>query len=353
MANKIYEALLPFLGNKRKLLDDISPHLKGHILCDIFMGSGAVALRGKAMGMQVIGNDIATRSKIFGEAVIKNQNIKISKEDVASLFIPTENSGFIEKHFVPVVFLPETARVLDNAFAQARKYESPKKELLEFLLMRFILSSRQFGGFQVGKKDNSMILEGRVIELIEGASSEARADKIAGSLRPAYLSLMRVREKINRAIFNNAEGDENEIYQMDCFELLEKFRKENRKIDTIYFDSPYRGSTIYSTHYKVLDQILEEKLDIEIDDTAFNKNDALDNFDRLFEMANFIPRYVVSMGYNPTSESGIKGEELLAVLQKYKPAKLIPLKHSWVISNIASKSGKRQDDNVEYLLVSE
>jgi len=351
MANKIYDALMPFLGNKRRLLDDISPHFKGHVLLDIFMGSGAVSLRAKAMGMKIIGNDIATRSKIFGEAVIRNQNIRISKEDVASLFLPTQNSGFIQNNFVPAVFLPETARVLDNAFAQARKYESPKKELLEFLLVRFILSSRQFGGFQVGKQDNAMILEGRVIELIEEASSEARADKIAQSLRPAYLSLMKVREKINRAIFNN--GEDNEIYQMDCFELISKLRKENRKIDTIYFDSPYRGSTIYSTHYEVLDQILEEKLDIEIDDTAFNKNDALDNFAKLFEMANWIPNYIVSMGFNPTSDSGIKGEELLAVLQRYKPAKLIPLKHQWAISNIASKSGKKQEDNCEYLLVSE
>ncbi|MHB8136359.1 MAG: DNA adenine methylase [Anaerolineaceae bacterium] len=351
MANKIYDALMPFLGNKRRLLDDISPHFKGKVLCDIFMGSGAVSLRAKAMGMQIIGNDIATRSKIFGEAVIRNQNIRISKEDVASLFLPTENSGFIQNNFVPFVFLPETARVLDNAFAQARKYESPKRELLEFLLVRFILSSRQFGSFQVGVQDNKMILEGRVIELIEEASSEARADKIAQSLRPAYLGLMKVREKINRAIFNN--GEENEIYQMDCFELLLKLKKENRKIDTIYFDSPYRGSTIYSTHYEVLDQILEEKMDIEIDDTAFNKNNALDNFAKLFEMASWIPNYIVSMGFNPTSDSGIKGEELLAVLQKYKPAKLIPLKHQWAISNIASKSGKKQEDNCEYLLVSE
>lgn len=348
--SKIYDVLMPFLGNKRKLLNDISPHFKGKVLLDIFMGSGAVSLRGKATGMQVIGNDIANRSRIFGEAVIKNQNIRISEADVASLFVPTENSRFIEKNFVPEVFLPETARVLDNAFAQARKYESPKRELLEFMLIRFILSGRQFGGFQVGRQDNEMILKGRAIELIESASSEARAEKIAGSMMPAYNKLLAIREKINRAVFNN--GEENEIYQMDCFDLLNKFKKENRQIDCIYMDSPYKGSTIYSDHYQVLDQILEEKLDVEIDDKAFNKKDALENFDKLFEMANFIPHYIVSMGYNPASDSGIKGEELLAVIQKYKPAKLYHLNHVWAISNIASKSGKRQDDNCEYILVS-
>lgn len=353
MASKIYDSLIPFLGNKRRLLDDISPHFKGHVLLDIFMGSGAVSLRAKAMGMQVIGNDIATRSKVIGEAIIKNQNIKISEEDVASLFIPTENSGFVEKNFVPDVFLPETAMMLDNAFAQARKYESPKKELLLCLLEKFILGGRQFGGFQVGKKDNEMVMQGRFVELIESVSSEARADKIVASLMPAFTQLLAVRKKINRAIFNNAQGDENEIYQMDCFDLLDKLKSENRVIHNLYADSPYRGSQIYSSHYKILDMILEERLDVEIDDTAFNKKDALDNFAKLFEMASFIPNFIVSMGYNPSADSGIKGEELLAVLQKYKPARLIPLKHQWTSSNIASKSGKRQDDNCEYLLVSE
>lgn len=351
MAKKVEDALMPFLGSKRKLLDKISPHFKGHVLCDIFMGSGAVSLRAKAMGMKVIANDIARRSKIFGDAVICNQNVRISEEDVASLFLPAENSGFVEKNFVPKVFLPEMAKVLDNAFAQARRRESPKRELLEYLLMKYILGSRQFGAFQVGVQDNTMILEGRVIELIEESSSEARAGKIAGSLQPAYKKLMSVREKINRAIFNN--GEDNEVYQMDCFDFLELMKKRDRKIDTIYFDSPYKQSTLYSTHYKVLDQIIEEKMDIKLEDDAFNRKDALANFEKLFSMSEWIPRWVISMGHNIDSEKGIKGEELLNLVQKFKPAKLIFLEHNWTINNIASKTGKKQGENVEYLIVTE
>ncbi len=351
MANKIEDALMPFLGSKRKLLDKISPHFTGKVLCDIFMGSGAVSLRAKAMGIKVIGNDIALRSKIFGEAVISNQNVRISEEDVASLFVPTENGHFIEKNFVPKTFLPETARVLDNAFAQARKRESPKRELLEYILMKYILGSRQFGAFQVGVQDNTMILEGKIIELIEDASSEARAGKIVGNLKPVYVKLMSIKDRINKAIFNN--GEENEIYQMDCFDFLELMKKKSQRIDTIYFDSPYKQSTEYSTHYKVLDQILEEKLDVELNDTAFNKNDALENFEKLFAMSEWIPRWIISMGHNVDSDKGIRGEELLSVVQKFKPAKLIFLEHNWTINNIASKTGKRQSENVEYLIVTE
>jgi adenine-specific DNA methylase len=351
MASKVYDALIPFLGNKRRLLDDISPHFKGHVLLDIFMGSGAVSLCAKAGGMQIIANDIASRSKIIGEAIIKNQNIKISEEDVASLFIPTENSGFVEKNFVPDVFLPETARMLDNALAQARKYESPKKELLLCTLEKFILGGRQFGGFQVGKKDNEMVMQGKFVELIEGVSSEARADKIVASLMPAFTQLLAVRKKINRAIFNNAQGDENEVYQMDCFDLLEKLKNENRKIDILYADSPYFNSTVYSSHYKILDEILEEKRGIEIKDKAFNTKDVLENFEKLFTLSEFIPKWVISMGYNPASDAGIKGEELLTVVQRFREADLYFLEHAWAINNIASKNGKRQSENVEYLIV--
>lgn len=349
--SKIYEALMPFLGSKAKLLDKISPHFQGKILCDLFMGCGAISLRGKALGCKIIANDIALRSKIFGDAVISNQYFRLSEADVASLFYPTANSGFIEKNFVPKVFLPETARVLDNAFAQARKRESPRRELLEYLLMKYILGSRQFGAFQVGVQDNKMILEGKIIDLIEDASSEARAGKIVGSLKPVYSKLMSIKEKINGAIFNN--GEENEVYQMDCFDFLKLMKKRERKIDTIYFDSPYKQSTEYSTHYKILDQILEERLDVEIDDKAFNRKDTLENFERLFALSEWIPRWIISMGHNVDSEKGIRGEELLAVVQKFKPAKLIFLEHNWTINNLASKTGKKQGENVEYLIVTD
>jgi len=57
------------------------------------------------------------------------------------------------------------------------------------------------------------------------------------------------------------------------------------------------------------------------------------------------------MGYNPASQSGIKGEELLKVVQKFRPAELYFMEHNWAINNIASKNGKRQSENVEYLIV--
>ncbi len=345
---KIHDATIPFLGGKRKMADRITKEFKGEVLLDVFSGGGSVSLKGKQLGMKVIANDIAYRSKIIGEALIKNYTDKITKDDVYSLFIPSENNGFIEKNFVPKVFIPQVAKNLDNFFANAKKRESPKKELLLLLLMKYIFSLRQYGGFQVGRQDNEMLLKGKEIELLEEAS-ESRGKKVVGNISHPLPILLKLKDQINFGVFNN--GKENEIYQMDCFELLEMFKSNKEKIDTIYFNSPYFNSSVYSSHYKVLDEILEGERGLEIKDTAFNAKDVMQNFEKLFALSEFIPKWVISMGFNPASNAGIKGEELLKLIQKFRDAELYFMKHNWAINNIASKTGKRQSENVEYLIV--
>jgi len=346
--NKVFEALPPFLGGKRRLTDIISSHFQGETVCDIFLGGGSVALKAKLMNKRVIANDLAYRSKIIGEALIGNQNEKITEEDVYSLFIPSKHKSFIEKNYTPKIFIPKVAKFLDNAFANARKRKNPKKELLELLLVKYILSLRQYGAFQVGVFDNKMILKGEEIELLELAS-ESRARKIKDGLSHALPILLKIKDQINGAIFNN--GKANQAYQMDCFEFLKLMREKGERIDTIYFDSPYFNSTLYSNHYKVLDEILETKKGIKIEDKAFNSKKVLENFERLFSLSEFIPKWIISLGYNPASEAGIKGKKLLGVVQKFRKAKLYHLEHNWAINNIASKSGKKQSENVEYLIV--
>ena len=161
--------------------------------------------------------------------------------------------------------------------------------------------------------------------------------------------LLKLKDQINFGVFNN--GKKNEMYQMDCFDFLKLMKEKGEKIDTAYFDSPYFNSTKYSDHYKVLDEILEEKRGIEIKDKAFNTKDVMKNFEKLFALSEFIPRWIISMGFNPASNAGIKGEELLSVVQKFRKADLTFMEHIWAINNIASKNGKRQSENVEYLIV--
>ncbi|NTW15340.1 MAG: hypothetical protein HGA38_03145 [Candidatus Moranbacteria bacterium] len=339
---------MPFLGGKRRLVDVIAPHFERETLADVFMGGGAVALEGKRMGMRVIANDIAYRSEIIGEALIENGQEKLTEEDVYALFLPTEHDGFIRSNYVPNVFIPEVAEFLDTAFANARKRTGTKRALLMLLLSRYVLSLRQYGSFQVGRKDNEMLMEGKVEELLE-ISSHSRGKKVLYSMAHPLALLLDLKDKINRGIFPN--GQTNEAYRMDCFDFLEMLRNRGESVDTAYFDPPYFGTTVYSDHYRVLDEILAGRLGTEMDDRAFNEKGVLKSFERLFTLAEFIPRWVVSMGYNPAASSGIGGEELLRIVRKFRDADLLPVQHNWTISNIASKRGKKQDENVEYLIV--
>ncbi len=56
-----------------------------------------------------------------------------------------------------------------------------------------------------------------------------------------------------------------------------------------------------------------------------------------------------------SNDKGIKGEELLAVVEKFRPATLKFLNHQWTVNNITKtkncEKGRRQEDNVEYLIV--
>ncbi|MFZ2193159.1 MAG: DNA adenine methylase [Candidatus Moraniibacteriota bacterium] len=345
---KIFDATLPFLGGKRRMAEEIASHFQGETLCDVFMGGGSISLKAKQKGLRVLANDIAYRSKIVGDSLVANNTARLTDEDVCSLFIPNENDNFISKNYVPKIFIPSVAEFLDTAFTNARKKTGIKKELSVLLLSKFILSLRQYGAFQVGRQDNEMLIENREIELLELAS-ESRGKKIKYNMAHPLPSLLNLKDQINSGIFNN--GKDNEMHQMDCFDFLQLMKDRGEVIDTAYFDSPYFNSTKYSDHYKVLDEILEGKTGIEIADKAFNTKDVMENFEKLFLFSKFIPKWIISMGYNPSSDAGIKGEELLRVVQKFREADLYFMEHAWAINNIASKNGKRQSENVEYLIV--
>ncbi|MEI7998706.1 MAG: DNA adenine methylase, partial [Candidatus Omnitrophota bacterium] len=81
MALRMFDALLPYFGNKRKLCPVIFHHISNFlprekwgksIFVDAFLGSGAMSMYAKAQGLMILGNDISLRSVIAGQALIEN-----------------------------------------------------------------------------------------------------------------------------------------------------------------------------------------------------------------------------------------------------------------------------------------
>ena len=134
-------ALPAYQGGKRRLLGQIFKHLPGPeevpVYIDAFLGGGSVSLFAKARGYRVICNDIALRSEIVGRALIANDNVTLSQDDVTRLFATSgDDARFIEEHFAPNVVTTNHARFLDGAFPVARNAPGAKGWLLLLLLLK-------------------------------------------------------------------------------------------------------------------------------------------------------------------------------------------------------------------------
>lgn len=334
-----FQSLPNYFGGKRKLVKDIFKHIekKDGVFIDAFLGGGSVSLWAKAKGYKVIANDNAERSYIVGKALIENSKAKITDEDLARLFVDAKHSSFIEKNYVPKVFVKQTAQFLDNAFASVSENTVPKSAkqyLLLLLLIKYIGSTRQFGKF-THTKDTIDLSDERYEWPLR---SKSHAPKNIRMIQHPLVTLLHLKNVINRGIFDNHQ--ENEIYKLDVFDFLKKVNG-----DVVYFDPPYPESSAYENEYYVMDCILEDRK-IEKEVSVFSKADAKVFLEKMFESARHIPQWIISLGQtNP--ETGIKPDELLKAVRMHRKAEVEMIEHNW---SVANAGGRPQNDNIEYIV---
>lgn len=333
-----FQSLPSYFGGKRKLVKYIFKPIKKTegVFIDAFLGGGSVSLYAKAKGYKVIANDIAYRSLIIGKAIIANNSVKLESEDLARLFVKTKHDGFIKKNYCPKVFTSKIADFLDNAVAAAREVENEtKRYLLMHLLIKFILSCRQFGKFTHTR--DTLDLEARKWEW--PLRSKSHAPKNLRMIQNPMLTLEKLKDEVNHGIFDNHQ--DNEIHQKDVFDFL-----KNVTGDVVYFDPPYPGSSAYEVEYGILDNLLAgKKLDQK--PSGFSNKDADDFLERMFKAAKHIPQWIISLGQNK-EDVGVRPEKLLAMVQKYRKAEVQMLDHKWSVSNAG---GRNQSNNIEYMIV--
>jgi adenine-specific DNA methylase len=336
---KKFEALPNYFGGKRRIIADIFKRAqkKDGTFVDAFLGGGSVSLWAKAKGYRVIANDIAERSFTIGKALIENSRTKIADEDVALLFQKTDNAGFIEKTCVPKIMVSKTARFLDNAFSSLRKNFEPDSArfyLMQMLLVKYIAGTRQFAKYTHTR--DTMDLEAGKFEYPFRSKSHASHNLQMISHPLPYL--LKIKNLINRGVFDNHQ--QNEVHKLDVFEFL-----KNTKGDIAYFDPPYPDSSSYENEYYVLDCMLAGKK-IAKDDSVFSRKDAEEFIDRMLQCAQHIPHWIISLGQtNP--DRGIKPEELLEMVRRYRKAEVEVLQHRWSIQNMVQKD---QSENTEYIV---
>lgn len=335
---RFFDALPAYYGGKRKLVKAIfkvapSPS-EAPVFADAFLGGGAVSVMAKALGYRVLCNDIAQRSYIVGRALVENNRVKLTNEDIHRLFLETEHDGFIKANFSPTVILSKHAEFLDNAFALVRAMEEGhKKYLLLLLLVKYIFSMREYGKFSTPNAFN-IPMEERRIEWIKNRTYHA---SIKAVLKPIPEALRELADAVNRGVIDNAQ--DNKAYRLDAREFL-----RDVQADVVYFDPPYAGTMAYEDNYHALDQILEGRM-FPAQKSEFSRKDGIKFLDEVFQAARHIPAWIVSMG-NAGGANDLS--ELQEMVAQYRQIETYRIKYRHIP---AVASEEHQAQNEEYLIV--
>jgi adenine-specific DNA-methyltransferase len=335
---RFFDALPAYYGGKRKLVKAIfkvaPPASQAPTFADAFLGGGAVSVMAKALGYRVLCNDIAQRSYIVGKALVENNRVKLTNEDINRLFLETENDGFIRANFSPTVILSKHAEFLDNAFALVRTMEEGhKKYLLLLLLVKYIFSMREYGKFSTPNAFN-IPMEERRIEWIKNRTYHA---SIKAALKPIPDALRELAGVVNCGAVDNAQ--DNKAYKLDAREFLSAIQA-----DIVYFDPPYAGTMNYEDSYHALDQILEGRM-FPAQKSEFSRKDGMKFLDEVFQAAQHIPTWIVSMG-NAGGANDM--DELQEMVARYRKVQTYRIKYR----HIPAVAGEEhQAKNEECLIV--
>ncbi|WP_162991156.1 DNA adenine methylase [Biomaibacter acetigenes] len=335
---RFFDALPAYYGDKRKLVKAIfkvaPPASQAPTFADAFLGGGAVSVMAKALGYRVLCNDIAQRSYIVGKALVENNRVKLTDEDINRLFLETENDGFIRANFSPTVILSKHADFLDNAFALVRAMEEGhKKYLLLLLLVKYIFSMREYKKFSTPNAFN-IPMEERRIEWIKNRTYHA---SIKAVLKPIPEALREFAGAVNRGVIDNAQ--ENRAFKLDVREFLQEIQA-----DVVYFDPPYAGTMAYEDNYHALDQILEGRM-FPARKSEFSRKDGMKFLDEVFQAARHIPIWIASMG-NAGGANDLS--ELQEMVARYRRTETYRIKYRHIP---AVATEEHQAKNEEFLIV--
>ena len=303
------DALIPFLGNKRRLAPLIFADLAEVLarkewadcrFLDPMCGSGAVALHAKALGFDVTASDLAVRGQIAARALIANSRVQLTRTDLAlHMRLAREMRAPPVADTLPLPRVP--ADFFATAIAAAGQVSSPKDDLLRLLLMHAVLHS--FPMSLPSATDAPKFAAGD----LDAISPRRLGHYVRSRLFTRPEALWAIAEAVNRGVI----GGSGAARAGDAREVIPAIAPE-----VVYLDPPFPGTTAYGRAYAVLDALIGD------DGPA---REAPPRLDELLDAARDVPIAVISYG-GPRTDL----EHLTAVAGRHRcvrVARSIPYPH--------------------------
>ena len=226
-----------YMGSKYFVLDwiwksvpkEIRNNPNGKVFFDAFCGGANVAYFFKQKGFKVITNDSLDLPTHIAKAVIENNSVTLTEEDVEDLLKENKSAGdFVVKTFHGYYYTKPILEWLDNVWANIQNLKGYKKDLALSAMGATVKAKALFGEFKRSKKGlKTSITENKAKDDRFGRSSLGNL-----SVKQFEHTFKYYVKKFNSLVFDN--GQENKVYSQDTWALIPKV-----KSDLAYLDPPY------------------------------------------------------------------------------------------------------------------
>jgi len=327
-----------YMGSKEKLLPyiwDVASQFEFETILDLFSGSGVVGYMFKSQGKQVYSNDYMAMAATFATALIENNNVLLSKEDIEGLLQEKSlTDKFVSKTFKGLYFTKKQNALIDNIRANIKQMENKYKRSLSMAaLIRACIKKRPRGIFTYvgqryddGRKDIKMPFEEHF--------------RIAAEI-------------MNQAVFDNGKQNQSKCGDAMSFNL---------KSDLVYIDPPYyspHSDNEYVRRYHFVEGLACNWEGVEMQwhtktkkfksyPTPFSSRiGSYDAFDKLFHKFS---DSILILSYSSNSLPTM--DEIVGLMAKVKKhVEVIAIDHKYSFGTHGHKVGNNNNDVQEYLFI--
>ena len=322
-----------YIGNKEKIVSWIMSLIPSDVnsILDVFSGGCSVGYAAKQRGLTVYTNDILSINYCIGKALIENENITLSKEDVETIFQGVPFEGFMFENYANKYYFPEECMQLDLYRQNILKLKNEYKQALAFILMRrAMIRKMPYSRFTI-KWEKICQLRDEEYSYEHYKRARSYHNK---SFRYHFEDNL---AEYNSAVFSN--GMRNQAYNLDVFSAIQSI-----DADVIYLDPPYAGTmNDYFGFYGLLDAFISGNDVVPFENNFMNRNTIVDLFESLFSSLSKYKYWMLS--YN--SRSKPSKEELYSIISKY--ASSVEVYEMPYAYKVTGREKKNKD--VEYLFI--